>query len=503
MKKKLIKNTLINYTSQFLSVVINLYLVAFMVRHLGGERYGLYVLVLSLVSYADLFRYGLGSSVIKYIAEYNASKNNSKANELVSVSLLFFFIQGAVTAIILSVIIIFFIDSIFNIPVTDLLQIKVLGIILLVYLFIDLLFATFSKIIEGLQRYDLLRITEILKKVLLAVFITWIIAFDYRFEFIGVAYLLSSLISGVVTIILSNRCHKYDIGLSNVNKAMCRQVLRFAWPQFLGKLTGFFGNRIDVLLIGIFLQPSFIAIYQIVYQFYQFITTVLGLLGSALFPYVSELHSKNESATIRRLYLTGTRYSMFISIPLVTGALFLVKPFLASWVGQEYGNYAYLAQIYLIPAILLASAALAGQISIGLDIIRYTIKYHVIGTSINFLVSLILIQKIGIAGVMIGTAVGSLIVWYPSNRIVLKRLGVRWKDFSFLLFLRPAIAVVIAAPALFLLKAVTFPKNMFLVLLYGCIYAAFFAVSFFYIGFGRIEREEIVGFAKQTLLNRT
>lgn len=500
MKRKLVKNTLINYISQFVSVGINLYLVSYMVRNIGGERYGLYVLILSLVSYTDFFRYGLGSSVIKYIAEYNTGNNYSKANELLSVSFMFFFIQATITAIVLSIIILYFIESIFNIPPQYVFQIKSLGIILLVYFFFDLLLATFNNILEGLQRYDLLRLTEISKKTTLALFITFIIMSGYGIEYLGVAYLLSNLIAGTMSVFFSCRIFKYKIRPGYINKIMCKQVLRFAWPQFLGKLTGFFGNRIDVLLIGIFLQPVFVTIYQIVYQFYLLITTVLGLLGSAVFPYVSELYSRNESGIIKKLYLTGTRYSMFISVPFVIGAIVLVKPFISAWVGPEYGNYAYLAQIYLVPGILMISSALGGQIAIGLDLIRYTIRYHVIGTVINFIVSLILIQKIGIAGVMIGTSVGYLIAWYPSNRIVLKKLRVSWNEFLSLLLLRPVIAALLSVPALLFLKTFTSPENLFLVLVYGGVHVLLYAIFFFYIGFDRIERGDIVEHAKHVLI---
>jgi O-antigen/teichoic acid export membrane protein len=282
---------------------------------------------------------------------------------------------------------------------------------------------------------------------------------------------------------------------------MSKQVISFAWPQFITKLSSFLGNRIDVLLIGIFLTPYYITVYNVVYQFYLLITTVISLFGSAIFPYVSELYSRNSKESIKKLYLTGTRYSMFVSLPLVIGAFLLANPFLKAWVGQEYSIYSYLVQIFLVAAILMSSRVIAVQITLSLDLIRHLIKYHAIGAVVNFFISIILIQYIGIAGIIIGTVIGYLIVWYPSNSIVLKRLGIKNVDFLYFLILKPVIAALISIPFLLLLNFLAAPNTLLLVLLYGSFYAVLFVLPFFYIGFNRIERDEMIGLVKQTFVS--
>jgi len=474
----------------------NFFLVAYLVNNLGAEQYGILILVYSLVTAADFFSHGIGTAVVKYAAHYKAKEEFSKINEVINSAMLFFVVQGIVTSAILFAVIFIFIDSIFNIPAQHIQEIKSLGFILLGYLFTELLSSPFCRLLEGFQRYDFLRLIEITKKILLVLLVFF---YGKGLVYIGAAYVISSSVMGASALFLAHGVFKYRIGFSYINKAMCREVINFAWPQFITKITGFLGNKADVFLIGIFLQPFYITVYNIAYQFYMLVTTVINLFGSALLPHVSELHSRNSRDTINRLYLTGTRYSMFVSIPLVISSFFLAEPFLKAWVGDDFVKYGYLVQLYMITGLFMATRVVAVQISVSLDIIRHLVKYYTLGGIINFLVSAILIQYIGITGNVVGTLVGYLFIWYPSNQMLLKKLSIKSGQFISSIIVRPGISILAALPALLLFKILAVPESLYTVLLYECCYAVLYAVSFFYIGFDKIERKEIVGIARQIL----
>jgi O-antigen/teichoic acid export membrane protein len=56
------------------------------VRHLGAADYGIYVLVLGVISYT--FAFNIGRAIIKYVAEYHATNRDDRINEVLSATLM-------------------------------------------------------------------------------------------------------------------------------------------------------------------------------------------------------------------------------------------------------------------------------------------------------------------------------------------------------------------------------------------------------------------------------
>ncbi|PKP57960.1 MAG: hypothetical protein CVT89_03630 [Candidatus Altiarchaeales archaeon HGW-Altiarchaeales-2] len=76
--KKLIRNTAWVYAGFIFNTLIGIALFPFIINHLGKDAYGVFAIVGVVIGYASLLDFGIGTTLVKFIAEYNVKKDYEK-----------------------------------------------------------------------------------------------------------------------------------------------------------------------------------------------------------------------------------------------------------------------------------------------------------------------------------------------------------------------------------------------------------------------------------------
>ena len=105
MKSQLRAGVLLTYLNIGLGSLIPIFYTPVMLRILGQSEYGLYSLANSVVGYLSLLTFGLGSTIVRYVAKYRAEGNKEEEEKVIglfiliySVLAVFVLIGGAVLA---------------------------------------------------------------------------------------------------------------------------------------------------------------------------------------------------------------------------------------------------------------------------------------------------------------------------------------------------------------------------------------------------------------------
>ena len=70
LTQKVITNTAFNMLGKVWGILVALFMTPYIVHHIGVDRYGVWALVSVVTSYFGLLDFGIGSSYVKYIAEF-------------------------------------------------------------------------------------------------------------------------------------------------------------------------------------------------------------------------------------------------------------------------------------------------------------------------------------------------------------------------------------------------------------------------------------------------
>ena len=77
-----------------LNVLVGLFMLPFLVHHLGARLYGLWVLIGTVLVYYDLLDLGIFSAIQRFVARALGKQSSREANLIINTSLLLFSITG-------------------------------------------------------------------------------------------------------------------------------------------------------------------------------------------------------------------------------------------------------------------------------------------------------------------------------------------------------------------------------------------------------------------------
>ncbi len=183
---------------------------------------------------------------------------------------------------------------------------------------------------------------------------------------------------------------------------------RFTAPRALGQLAQVGIQRVDIVLLGLWLGPTDAAVYAAATRFLVFGQLAGHAIGTSVQPRISMLVAQNRTRELQDLYRTSTAWVMFATWPLYL--TFLVQ---AEWLvrifGEEYSRGEHVLQL-LSAAMLVATACgavdavlvMAGRSS-------WSMTNAWISLVINVTLNVWLIPILGIAGAALAW-VGSILI---------------------------------------------------------------------------------------------
>jgi O-antigen/teichoic acid export membrane protein len=377
ISSKIIRNTIFNAIGRCWAIIIVLILTPYIIHHIGEKRYGIWVIVGVITGYFGLFDFGVETSFEKYISEYYTKKDFKCLNEVVNTGFVFYSLLGATTSILVFILIKPIIGFL-NIPnnlYTEAFFVFMLGIIIFA---LTNALSIFRAIQGGLQRMD------ISNKITIAISLPNIAGTIY---FLESGYGLQGLMINYAIVVLVT---------STVN-------------IFFGRFANLISFQTDKILITHFLSLGMVIYYQLGASILLRLRQVLLLLISALVPAVSEAEARNEEVFLKELYLRGSKYLIFITIP----ALFFITTnaslVISAWMGEGYERSALVIQILAVGYFAATVTGVASSIAAGVARTDIDMKFGLLLAVLNLSLSIFLIIKFGFIGVVLGTTV-SLIV---------------------------------------------------------------------------------------------
>ncbi len=427
---RIIRNTSVNTVGKFLSFLLQFFIITYLIKTLGKDAYGLVVLAFALVANTNLLESGFGLSVTKYVAEHKARGEREEMLLVVNTNLAVSTAIGAVFSIVIIVINEIFLNKIFRVPPEMLAETKSLIRILVPLIFIELWTVSIIRVAEGLQRFALARAMELVKWLSRALLVVIFITADYGLKGVGAAYLAAGVLCLLVVYVkIIFNDPELHFSLNLMDRRTFGKLLGFSIWIFFSKVFAFLSYRIDTIIIGIFLAPVYLTYYNVAFKIFEILRYGLSLVASTLVPVSSELHALTDVKRLSKLLDRGTRYAVVLMCPVYIFVFIYMDRIIELWVGGGFGMSALLCRIFIVALFTAAPIAVGTEMMVGLNRMRTLVKYNAVATVVNLVISLYLIRKIGVQGVVIGTAMGSLVILVTYLPVIARTIGVALGNF--------------------------------------------------------------------------
>lgn len=387
-----IKNSILNFNRNILTIVIGLAAAIIIARVLGPEKQGIYTLIVLLPSMlVTLLNLGIGSASVYFVGKKRYSINIILSTNVVLAVII------SVVAIIIGLISIFFLENTFFEGVPRYLLIIVLS--LLPLLFINAFLQTVFQGLQDFKVYNLVLISGSTMNLVCLVLTIMVLNLSIFGAFIA---FFISVITPTIVLFVHLKKQKYRINIKNFSGNFIKDALVYGFKAHLSNILAFINYRADILLISYFLSPVAVGIYNVAVSIAEKLWVVSQPVSAVLFPRISSFNTEEE-----KNYITArvTRNVLFISV--IFGIIvYLISDLFVKYIfGIKYYAASKVIKI-LIVGITLFSAErilsndLAGRGKPELNL--YTSLFTVI---VNIALNIFFIPRIGLYGAALATSI--------------------------------------------------------------------------------------------------
>lgn len=399
----------LTFVYKVLAIGLSYLLVPLTINYLAIEQYGIWITLLSVMSWVAFFDIGIGNGLRNKLAEAVAVNDIKLAKTYIStayiaisfMALLFFIILLALLPVVNW-------TKVFNTTSPDNAELLKLVFVVGFFFLFNFVLSLCNQMFYAYQEASLATMRQVLLNLIALVLIYILICYTTgRLLYLGICYGLSMALSNLVLIYYFFKKHKEVIPSINcIDLSRIREIGSLGVKFFIIQIAVLVIFATDNMIIAQILGPAEVTPYNVVFKLFSVITIGHGIIVAPLWSAHTEAYAKGDMKWIRN---TLKKLNMLM-IPIIVSVLVIIifaRNIINIWVGPEI-KYSYslvvLMGIYVIISVWsnvyayfvngigkikpqMYSAVLSGIINIPLSV--YFAKY----------------LNMGISGVILGTIV--------------------------------------------------------------------------------------------------
>jgi O-antigen/teichoic acid export membrane protein len=387
------------------------FLSPFVVHHLGNITYGVWTLVVSLISYMGLLDLGLRGAVVRYVSRHRAQGEHEEANRIVSAAL-WLRLCISVFAILIGLFFARYMPQYFHIPAGLQSSARVAIAVAATSFGITLLGGVFGGVLAALHRFDLLSTVAISQNSFRALGVVWILERGHGIIALACWEFAVVLAANLILVLLAFRNYReLRILPAKPDQKTLKGIWGISAYIFIIQICVQVMYYTDNVVVGMCVSAAAITFYSIGGTLIEYIRQMIASLVTTFLPLASKLEAGGQRSELQSLLIKGTNAALVASLPIETVLLFRGPTFIGLWMGSQYAIVSgHILQILLLGHILSVTTHTSANIAYGVGQPKPIVLWRVGEAIANLSLSIILARRIGIAGVAWGTAVPSLFI---------------------------------------------------------------------------------------------
>ena len=422
VKRQAVTNVSATWICLLVHALVSFFLSPLVLHRLGDAAFGVWVLIFSLTGYFGLLDFGIRSSIVRFVADAAAKRDEDQLQRLFATSLCFY--SGVAIAVLaLTGVAYCYIPALFKIPAPLLLPARIL--LLLVGISVALTFplSVSAGVLEGLQKFARVQITQCVFTVLRGAGVAVALIRGGGLLSVGLITVGANVGGYVLLAWMAHRRIRLTASINLVDWRILRKMVGHGAFAFIIIIAEKLRFQSDALVIGAFLSATAIVGYAIAARLVEYSTYAIRSMAQIFTPMASQFHATGDQQQLRRVLLAGNRACALIVFPLVTAFVLLGRSIIEVWVGQRYVSAYAVLVLLMVPRGLYLAQSASTRVLLGTGRHQTLAWVLLLEGVLNIVLSLALLPRFGIVGVAVGTAIPlactSLIFlpWHASRRL--------------------------------------------------------------------------------------
>ena len=356
LAQRISRSILWNITSQGWLLLLTFLATPFMIRRLGVELYGIYILVGILVDYCSFAQFGIVDASVKYITEQLARGERRRVQETFWTAMLSQAAIGFAGTMIILSLTAFLVDLVFRVPEGLVREARLAVAIGAVSFPLSMIIGVTTGTLRAVGRFDLLNIAGILWGTLqtgAAVALLWS---GQSLSAILFSNLCIQLLYLVMLGAFARRLLPVELPPAWSTAEMIR-LLRFGGFLTVSGIVGPILTNIEKMFLSAIHSVSALTYYHVPFSLVSRMAVIPSSFSSVLFPAYSHFQGKQDVEANRSLHRRSTLYLFYLFGAPLLFFIFFGREFLAWWMGPDF------AETSTVILMILAGAGLVNALA--------------------------------------------------------------------------------------------------------------------------------------------
>ena len=427
--RKIIKTAWSGLFTRLITIGVSLVMVPMAVHYLGKEQYGLWVAVSSLVAMLAFLDGGAGNAVINMVAHASGVKKNSLA-KIVSTAFYSLMVL-ALLGCLLFLVACPFVSWRKLLGVSESASLSDLNIVVItvgLFFFLSIFTTLVGKIQRGLQEGNLDNFWTGVGAVLSLLFVYVAIQTDAGLVGFVIAFLAGSMLAYLASNVHYLFFYRKDLRprLANMDRAVAKELFAVGGMFFVLQIAGAIQAQADNVMIAYMLGAASVTNYAICMKLFLIVPMLFSLIVTPLWPAYREAIASGDMQWVKRVFISSMRGALLFSIPLAFVLVALGGKIIELWVGPETVPSADLLVGCGIWLVLMTIGNTLGVFLNGLQLIKIQLIVATSSAIMNVLLSIWLIQLVGVTGAVFGSIISYVIFVLLPYFFIIKKMFVNF-----------------------------------------------------------------------------
>lgn len=397
-------------------------------RSLSLPAFGTYGLLVSIATYLLLAQTSVEGAAVKAIAEATDQDARDRA---FSTALLLYAGAGVVCGVAVAVIGAGLV-SVIGVPAGLQAEARLGAVALGAVMIVGWPAKTFQDVLRGGHLFVLAAGAEVVGYLLFAAVTLALLAVDAPlWLLIGAGGSIPPLIgmtAAVVVLVWKRLPYRYR--RAAVTRDSMRSFLALSGSLFSMGIADLVIYALDRVILAAFRSTATVGLYEGPVRAHNLVRQLNGTLALTVLPAAARYVEQDDRTRLRELLLRGTRYVCAAVVPVALTLMLLAQPILHVWLGPKFDVGAAAMTILISYWLFASSTAVAGPMLVAVGRARALAVLAWALAITSLVLSLALTPPFGLEGVVLGTAIPSILLVPVLLRMASESFDVGVRDFG-------------------------------------------------------------------------
>lgn len=404
LAKKIIDNTAFNALGKFWGIILGIFLTPYIIHSIGVERYGVWAVVGSVTGYFGLLDFGIGTSYVKYIAEFYTKRDYENINRVVNSGLLFYLIF---TCFLVAAAYLFFPTILLLLKIPEEFRAETVFVFWtgLLTFCISNAASVFAAVQNGLQRMAVYNKISVAVSIPTTCAIILVLRYGYGLRGLIMVNACAMLLGGIANWFFAYRLlPELEISPRYLSAKTFSLLFNYGSKLQIARVCSAISMQIDKILLTRYLDLGSVTLFQLGASIIEQTKSLPLLLMNALLPAFSELDARGDREKLVEVYIRGTKYIALVTIPLFILLAISADSIILAWMGPGYGRSALIIRILSIGWGIAVISGVRATVLQAIGKPGIEMQTGLVAGVLNIPLSWIFLKELGFPGVAVGTS---------------------------------------------------------------------------------------------------